>query len=83
MTASTMREPARALLAAALEIEPAAIPDQADMETLEAWTSVGHLRLVLAIEERLGRQLAPEDAVAIASLADIAEILARAPAEAV
>ena len=77
-----IREEARALLATALEIEAAAVPDDAQIETLEAWTSVAHLRLVLAIEERLGAELKPDDAVAIASLADVMALLARKAASA-
>lgn len=76
MTAE-IREAARALLAAALEIEASAVPDDADIESLEAWTSVAHLRLVLAMEERLGAELKPDDAVAIVSLADVTALLAR------
>ena len=77
MTPAPMLEEARRLLATAAEAEAAAIPDNADMENLEAWTSIAHLRLVLAIEELLAIQLTPEDAVAIVSLADIAGLLAR------
>ena len=77
MTNATISEQARALLAAALEMDAAQIPDHADIESLEQWTSVAHLRLVLGIEERLGAELTPDDAVAIVSLADVAALLAR------
>lgn len=66
---------ARALLAAALEVDPATIPDQASMESVEAWTSVAHLRLILALEERLGAQISTDDALAIMELADVARLL--------
>lgn len=66
---------ARALLAAALEIDAAAIEEDASIATLEAWDSLAHLRLVQALERELGRELPAEHIVAIASLADVAAIL--------
>jgi acyl carrier protein len=71
---------ARALLAEALEIEPAAIVGDVTMETFEPWTSVAHLRLILALEEKLGVQLGPDDALQIQSLADVTRLLERAGA---
>jgi acyl carrier protein len=66
---------ARALLAQALEIDAAQIGDDTDMENFEAWTSVAHLRLILALEEALGAELGPDQALAIQSLADVARLL--------
>ncbi|MFZ5792763.1 MAG: acyl carrier protein [Pseudomonadota bacterium] len=66
---------ARALLAAALEVDAAAIQGDASIATLEAWDSLAHLRLVQALERELGRELPAEQIVAIASLADVAAIL--------
>ena len=66
---------ARALLAEALEIDPAALGSDPSMDNCEAWTSVAHLRLILALEEKLGVELAPDDALAIQSLADVARLL--------
>jgi len=68
-------EAARALLAEALEIDPAALGPDPSMDNCEAWTSVAHLRLILALEEKLGVELAPDDALAIQSLADVARLL--------
>ena len=68
---------ARALLAEALEIDPAALGKDPSMDNCEAWTSVAHLRLILALEEKLGVELAPDDALAIQSLADVARLLER------
>lgn len=68
-------EAARAVLASALEIDPAALGPDPNMENCEAWTSVAHLRLVLALEEQLGVELSPEDSLAIQSLADVSRLL--------
>jgi acyl carrier protein len=71
---------ARALLASALELAPAAVPDDAAIGTLEAWDSLAHMRLIAGIEKALGRELPAGEVVAIASLADVAAILDGKPA---
>jgi acyl carrier protein len=71
-------ERARALLAAALEIDLAAVGPDASIGTLEAWDSLAHLRLVQAIERAVGGELSAEAIVGIASLADVAALLERA-----
>ncbi|MEO8559321.1 MAG: acyl carrier protein [Rhodospirillales bacterium] len=72
-----MSDAARHLLAEALEIDAGAMADNVAMENFEPWTSVAHLRLILALEEKLGAELAPDDALAIQSLADVARLLER------
>lgn len=66
-----MREAARKLMAEAFHVEPAAIDDDALLGQVPGWDSMGHLRLVLAIEEARGNELSPEDVVAIRSFADV------------
>lgn len=66
---------ARRLLAEALETAPERIGDGASIHSLEAWDSLAHLRLIEAIERRLGRELPPETMIAIESLADVARLL--------
>jgi len=48
------------------KVTPASSP-----ETLEAWDSVGHLNLVLALESQLGISLAPEDIEKMKTIADV------------
>ncbi|MDJ0951558.1 MAG: acyl carrier protein [Alphaproteobacteria bacterium] len=66
---------ARNLLAGALEIDPAAIADDASIDTLEQWDSLAHMRVVLAIEAARGHELDPELMFMIGSLHDIANVL--------
>jgi len=70
---------ARQLLAEALELEIAAVPMDAAIGRLDAWDSLAHLRLVQALEKRLGRELPAETSVGIERLHDIAALLAAAP----
>lgn len=69
---------AKKLLAEAANCESAMIPDDVRIGSFERWDSLAHLRLVLAIEQQIGRQLDPDEAVRIDSLADVAALLAPA-----
>lgn len=66
---------AKALLAEALGVPAEAIPDDASADGMDAWDSLAHMRLVLSLEERLGRQLAPETILGITTLNGIAALL--------
>jgi len=72
---SVHAERARALLAAALEIAPAAVGPDASIGTLEAWDSLAHLRLVQAIEQAIARELSADEIASLGSLADVAALL--------
>jgi acyl carrier protein len=66
---------ARDLLADALELDPGEIGEEASVDTVGAWTSLGHMRLVLALEQELGRELDPESIVGISTLKDVESLL--------
>jgi acyl carrier protein len=69
---------AKKLLAEAANCDSAMIPDDVRIGTFERRDSLAHLRLVLAIEQKIGRQLDPDEAVRIESLTDVAALLAPA-----
>jgi acyl carrier protein len=69
---------AKELLAEAANCDSAMIPDEVRIGTFERWDSLAHLRLVLKIEQQIGRQLDPDEAVRIESLAYLAALLAPA-----
>ncbi len=70
-------EAARNLVATELGLDPAAVGPDAGIGTLPQWDSLGHMRILLAIERRLGRELDAETAVAIATVGDVAALLGR------
>jgi acyl carrier protein len=70
---------ARDLIARALAQSPASIARDGSIHTVPAWDSLGHVRVILAIESRIGGTLPSEVIAAIASVADIATILAESP----
>ena len=71
----TGRDQARLLLAEAVNCEAVALPDDVRIGGLAAWDSLAHLRLVLGIEQKIGRQLDADEAIRIESLQDIAALL--------
>ena len=66
---------ARSLLARALNVSTEVIGDRASIDELESWDSLGHMRLVLEIEQHLKRELSPMEIVELASLADVQNLL--------
>lgn len=72
----TPLDSARALLADAVGLPSTAIADDATFDQVERWDSIAHLRLVLALEEKIGRQVTAEETMELFSLRRIAEFLA-------
>ena len=66
---------ARSILARALNVTAETIGDRATFDELESWDSLGHMRLVLEIEQHLKRELSPMEIVELASLADVQNLL--------
>ncbi len=48
------RSIARQLLAAAMEMDPADVPDDAAIGRVKNWDSLAHMRLITALEEYIG-----------------------------
>ena len=55
---------------------PDAIGIGADMSSVAAWASLGHMAIVAAIERELGRALTAEQIASITSVRRVAELLA-------
>jgi len=75
---SSLQAATRQLLADAFGCALDEIPEDAALGSPAAWDSLGHMRLVLALEEQTGRALSPEEIAGIAELADVEALLARA-----
>jgi acyl carrier protein len=63
-----------ALVASALEIQ-GAISAADDVNSLAAWTSLAHARLVLEVEAEVGRELTGEEVASIISVSAVAGLL--------
>ena len=66
----------KTFVAEALQVDAAQLSDDLRIGGIDAWDSLAHMRLLTAIEERLGRPLDAETAAGIESLADIRRVLA-------
>lgn len=68
---------ARNILAQALSMHERDLPENPRIGSIEQWDSLAHTRIFLGLEERIGKPLDPQEAVAIESLADIAKVIER------
>ena len=68
---------ARGLLGQALEVGADSLPDDASMNSTEAWDSLAHIRVIAAIETHLGSELDTMEILEIEQISDIAVILER------
>ena len=75
MTDHQDQDLAKALLAQAFHVEPDSVAADVAIGGDERWDSLAHLRLMLALEDRLGRLLDPVEIEAVTSVADIARLL--------
>lgn len=75
----TMLDDARALIAEAIGRAPESVPDTAQAGSLEGWDSLAHMRLILALEARIGRTLDSAEIVGLLSLRDVAVLVAGRP----
>lgn len=73
-------EDARQMVAEALQVDPAVVGADTGALNTEAWDSIVHINIMLALEERAGGAI-PHDRVAgLLSVAAIADFLASIPA---
>lgn len=68
---------ARSLLAEALGLPEQDLPADPRLGAFDRWDSLAHARILLLLEERIGKMLDAEEAASIESLEGIAATLAR------
>ncbi|MFN9546077.1 MAG: acyl carrier protein [Cyanobacteriota bacterium] len=56
--------------------DPQTISDESSIDTIDDWTSLRHLNLVVALEERFGVQLSEEETLEIINVGLIKAVLA-------
>jgi len=66
---------AKDILSKALELEAAAIPDDAGMDNFERWDSLAHVRIIMILEEQLGRSLETPEIISIMDIESIEAVL--------
>ena len=63
------------IIASALGCRPEAVDADAAVGSLPQWDSIAHLSIVLAFEERLGRQLTADEIASLQTVANFAALL--------
>jgi len=74
LTARTF-EQVRSIASDIFGISPDKITTESSPETIETWDSMQHLNLVLALEEKFGVQLEPEDIEQMNSIGAVAALV--------
>jgi acyl carrier protein len=64
------------LVAEALNRPEDDVAPEGSIHTIAAWDSLGHVRVLLAVESAIGRPLSSDTIATLVSVADIAAILA-------
>jgi acyl carrier protein len=72
---SGLFEQVRSMAADLLNVPAARLTAESSPNTVEAWDSTQHLTLVLALEERFGFQLSPEEIEEMHTLGDVVRIV--------
>lgn len=65
----------RGVLAATFGVPPASITDTTSSDTIDAWDSMNHLHLVVALEAEFGVSFEPEEAIGLTSVRAIEQAL--------
>jgi len=58
-----------------LGVTPETLSEESSPETISSWDSLGHLNLVMALEEEFGVSLSAEDALAMRDVGSIRRLL--------
>lgn len=66
---------ALAMLAEALQVDAGQVDASTALGHTIEWDSLAHMRLILALEDCLGRALVAEEILAVASLEDVVAVL--------
>jgi len=74
---STAFQQVRSIAADVFGVAEDAITPDSSTENLENWDSIQHLNFVLALEERFGFQLSPEEMDEMRTIGQAAEIVDR------
>ena len=75
---AAIEDDVRRVFAATLKIPPEAVAPDASPDSVAAWDSMGHMRLITAVEAELTVTLTMEQVLAIDSFAALCRIVAQA-----
>lgn len=73
-----LRTEVRQAVADVFGLDTASVSDASSPENVPAWDSIGHLNLILAVEQQFGVSLDPNDIPKLTSVAALADAVAAA-----
>ena len=68
MSATEIEGRLREILASVLEVPVEQIPEDASTDSIEAWDSLAHMNLILAVEDAFGVTIPDEEAADLTSI---------------
>lgn len=71
-----MRDRLRSIIAAELDVPLDSVPLDASAETFQPWDSLGHMRIVVAVEEQLAVRFTTAEIPELTSIAKLVAALA-------
>lgn len=74
-TATNLAEEVKTIMAAEWQVKPDEIPDNAGMSVYEPWNSLGHISLLLALQNTYDFPLTPEVIQQVSTLPRILQFL--------
>jgi len=75
LSETQMSNSAVTLLAEALGVDPKVVDENVSLRQTSAWDSLAHFRIVLALEERLGRKLTPIEVVSVRDFQSVSNLI--------
>lgn len=76
VTPQTLLEQVKAVLAQEWNLSPAAIPDNAALNQVEYWDSLGHIKIMMALEAQLKIEMTADTIRNLSSISKIVDYLA-------
>ena len=76
MSEAEVEQVVRRLASDVFDVPPATVGHSASPETIENWDSLGHLNFMLALEERFGIEINPDEIDAVQTIADAIDLVA-------
>jgi acyl carrier protein len=71
-----MRDRLRSIIATELDVPLDTVPPDANTETFQPWDSLGHMRIIVAVEEQLGVRFATAEIAGLTSIDKLVAALA-------
>lgn len=66
------------LMANALDLPAREIDNDMTLAGSDAWSSLSHMRLILSLEEEIGRRLGPDEIISVVSAHAVETLLSKA-----